>query len=192
MKPARQGAFDALCGLYSIVNAVELVGIRGRRSAFHRVLFWRLVRGVGTERLTRAVVSGIDTDDLVDAARKAFRSLRRSYGIRLSMTRAVVPDLVTDLHGFGQWARMRTADGRTAVIINVVTPWVDHWTVVGRVELGCIRLRDSGVLERLDFKRFGVKGSYRVNLEDVLVINRSDDLGEIRAQNLVRSRRASS
>lgn len=176
MRPVRQGAFDALCGLYAVVNAVEVVGLKGPRSSFHKRLFDRLVVGLDHDDVKFAVTDGLGPDELIGAARKAFRWVDRTYGVKLSIRRPRHAGLVSDADEFLDWFDRATDDGRHAVIVNVVMPWLDHWTVAARRDGRRLIVRDSHGLQTLDLGRFTLGGgAYRLRADHTLLIARRDD-----------------
>ncbi|MBX9574047.1 MAG: hypothetical protein K2X07_00210 [Caulobacteraceae bacterium] len=189
MKPLQQGSLDALCGLYSIVNAIEVVGLKGPRCAFHKHLFDRLVMGLDREVLRDAVADGLGPDELITTARKAFRWLDRRYGLRLKMTVARRAAFARDAGEYLDWFDSATADGRHAVIVSVVMPWLDHWTVAARREGRKLIVRDSLGLQSLDLGRFTLGGgAYRIRADHTLLIARTDGGGPAHLKALQRSR----
>ena len=191
MKPAHQGAFDGLCGLYAIVNAVERVGIIGRRSAFHRSLFVRLAKGISAEDMHRVIETGSDAGELAVVARRAFRTVLRDYDIKLSISRPFMRRKMTELPEFLTWLDAIASDRRHAVIVNVVMPWVDHWTVLDRRNGQYLLVRDSNSLRSIDLARFRLRGgSYRIRIQQTLVIERRGGPDRIRAEDIVKPNRS--
>ena len=59
MRAQKQGDLDGLCGLYAIVNAIELTGVVGPKSTFHRRLFKRLLNGLAEGELHQAMIDDV-------------------------------------------------------------------------------------------------------------------------------------
>lgn len=173
MRAVRQGELDALCGLYAIVNALEVVGVRGRRSSLHSSLFRRLVASVGEDHLRDAIWHGISTDDLIAAAQKAFRWLHRRYRVKLMAKRAFARKPPTSSDAFFNWLDAAMAEPRQGVIINFVMPWTDHWAVAVRRQGFMLVLRDSSGRQTLDLRRFRLRGgAYRIRAASTLLVTR--------------------
>ncbi len=187
MRAVRQGAFDGLCGLYAIVNAVERVGIKGPRSAFHKSLFLRLAKAIPAHGLHRVLGSGIEADELAVVARRAFRTVQRDYDIKLTIRRPLMRSKFTQLPEFLSWFDEIARDQRHAIVVNVVMPWVDHWTVVDRQQGPHLLVRDSSGLRPLDIQRFRIRGgSYRIRIHQTLVIERIGGPDHVRAEDLIK------
>lgn len=173
MRAAKQGAFDAFCGLYAVVNAVELVGVTGRRSALHRDLFHKLALGLTPHELRRAVMCGLEAEEIIAASRKAFRWLRREHDIDLRIGRPFVDRDFADTADFLRALRLLTADQPRAIIFGVALPDGTHWTVVSGWQGRWLTVRDSGRLRRLDLTRFKLRGGrHRFLVEETIVIRR--------------------
>lgn len=173
MRPAKQGGLDSLCGLYAIVNAVELVGVTGRRSTLHEDLFAKLICALPPHRLRTGLLCGLDVDDLLTASRRAFRWLRKTHDVDLRI-RAPFADREFE-HGvdYIEAIRAQNETWRKAVIIGVAIPGGSHWTVMRAIEGQRLYVRDSGRLIHLDLRRFDLKrGRYHFIAEDTLVIER--------------------
>lgn len=173
MRPVKQGDLDALCGVYAIVNALEQLGVTGRRSVVHTQLFERLVLSLTPHQLRSSLVSGLEADDLLYASRKAFRWLRRVHGIDLRIRRPFEEREFVSESDYVEVLRAQSATWRRAVIIGFDMPGGSHWSVVRSIEGRRLYTRDSGRLTHLDLRRFGVAGSrYRFLTADTLVIIR--------------------
>lgn len=173
MRPVKQGSLDALCGVYAIVNALEMVGVVGRRSELHRELFRKLIAALPPHELRGAVVCGLSGEELLRAARRAFRWLRRTHGVDLRIRAPLADCAFDETAQFIEFLGTRARDWRRAVIICVEFPGGSHWTVVRAIEGRKLYLRDSGRMTRLDLDRFDVtSGRYRFLAQETLVIQR--------------------
>jgi len=182
MRAAKQGAFDRLCGFYAVVNALDLTGIGGPKCGFHQELFDRLIRALDGDQLSKALEEGMEAAELTRASRSAFRWLGRTYNLKLGVGTPKAAASAATMLDFIDWLDRNVGDGRTAVLLNVVMPWLDHWTVAVRRDGRRLIVRDSGTLRALDLSRFQLRGgSYRVRAEQTLLIRRSDGLGTVHA-----------
>ena len=173
MRPVKQGALDALCGVYAVVNALEMVGVVGRRSRLHRDLFSKLILALPAHQVGGAVICGVEAQDLMRASRRAFRWLRRTHGVDLCIRAPLADRRFEETAPFLDFVRSQAQDWRRAVIVGIEFPGGSHWTVVRAIEGRKLYLRDSGRMTRLDLDRFDVRrGRYRFLPEDTLVIQR--------------------
>ncbi len=185
MRAQKQGDLDGLCGLYAIVNAIELTGVVGPKSTFHRRLFKRLLNGLAEGELHQAMIDGLSQDQLLDIGTRAFRSVRRSYGVRFEIEPLADTWSPHDFVGFLDAIGDLTLQPQTAVILNIVMPWVNHWSVVHRCNQQVLELRDSGRLRRLVLHRFALSASsYRLGGRYTLIIRRVGGPTRIRAVDL--------
>ena len=172
--PAIQGELDALCGVYSVVNAVQWALHTGSAAAnfgqvkpltsFERqTLFDELVMALGKRRpLAKFVTGGISSLELtrllhiardwVFAHRSAELVPRRPfYGRRKVAKRQVISLLTKHL-----------AMPRSAAIISV--EWtLPHWTVATGLSRKRIRLFDSGYGVFITLKSISYRGPGRPN-----------------------------
>ena len=173
MRPAKQGVLDALCGVYAVINAIELVGVVGRRSPLHRELFSKLVCALPPDRLRAGVVCGLGADDLTAASRKAFRWLRREHGVDLRIRQPFADHEFEQTPTYLDAVRAQAENWQRAVIICIEIPGGSHWTVLRAIEGRRLYVRDSGRLTVLDLSRYDLKrGRYRFLTEETLVIQR--------------------
>ena len=173
-RPAIQGELDGLCGVYSIVNAVQWALHTGSAAAnfgqvkpltsFERqALFDELVLALGKRRpLAKFVIGGISSLELtrllhigrdwVFAHRSAELVSRRPfYGRRKVAKRQVISLLTKHLAMPG-----------SAAIVSV--EWtLPHWTVATGLSRNRIRLFDSGYGVFLTLKGISFRGAGRPN-----------------------------
>lgn len=186
MRAQKQGDLDGLCGLYAIVNAIELTGVVGPKSVFHRRLFKRMLEGLPERELHRAMTHGLSHHQLIKVGSHAFKSLRRRYGVGFQIEGAVAEWSPDDFAGYLAYLDRLSKQPRTAVIINVVMPRVDHWSVLKGIGLASIELRDSGRLRFLKRDRFAFRGSsYRIEAICTLVVRRVGGPPTLRAITLI-------
>lgn len=75
MRPARQGDFDGFCGIYSLINALDVAGFSTPRSAVHQRIFVALTDALPNRKLRVAIHRGLKGKDLVRASRVRLASL---------------------------------------------------------------------------------------------------------------------
>ncbi len=185
MRPQRQGDLDGLCGLYAVVNAIELTGVVGPKALLHRRLFNGMLEGLSEGELHHAMVHGLSRDQLIDVSSYAFRRLRRRYDLKLQIEAAAADWPLGDFDGFIELLHRLSVQPKTAVIIDLVMPRLDHWTVVRRVRLGRLDLRDSEDFRSVALDRFALRGSpYRIEARCTLVVRRLGGPDRLRACDL--------
>lgn len=172
MRPARQGDFDGLCGIYALVNALDLAGGKRPRSPVHRRLFVALAEALPGGKLRTAIDTGLDGRDLVKAAALAFPAFKKSLGGSVSVIRPFRKATFKTNEEFVEAIADIMASGRSALILNVSTPAYDHWTVAASITSEAITLRDSGALKELRLARYTVRrGDYRIRPKETLLVH---------------------
>jgi hypothetical protein len=172
--PMLQGELDGLCGVYSIVNAVQwtlhtstttasAIGRAPKRLTDREqvALFDRLVAALGKrrpfEKFVTGGVSSLELPRLLHISREWLSEHRNAvlvtrrpfYGQRAVATPRVVTLLTDHLAAPG-----------SAVIVAVERP-LSHWTVIMRLSRKRIRVFDSGY--RMYLKVNGYRGADRPN-----------------------------
>lgn len=181
MRAVKQGELDALCGIYALINALEVTGVTGPRSPMHKQLFRRLTLGLPADRLQAAMFDGLDSEDLLETGSKAFRWLGRRHRIRVSLERPWHDTDFTGVEAYIDQLRQSARRSDTAVIVNVHLPGYSHWSVVRRFEGKRALLRDSGPLRQLELERFSLdRGRYRFSSIDTLLLTQSTGSGSSR------------
>jgi hypothetical protein len=174
MRTARQGTLDGLCGLYAVINSLDLVGVApGRGSKLHEKLFYQLVYGLGAVTLLQAMQDGVTAFELVNTTTLAFDWLEATYGVKLEISQPLLSSRIRSPQSF-----LRTLDGylakpETAVIISYTKPYTAHWTVVREISRTQMTLRDSSrgnYLELAEFRDSDSKCCFQI--ADTLLIKR--------------------
>lgn len=174
MRAVRQGELDALCGIYALINALEVAGVKGPRSVMHKQLFRRLTLGLPADRLQAAMFDGLDSEDLLETGGRAFRWLGRRHRIWVSLERPWHDVDFPDVDAFLASLRGTAQSHDAAVIVNVHLPGYSHWSVVRRFEGRRALLRDSTGLKQLELERFSLdRGRYRFSAIETLLLTRS-------------------
>ena len=174
MRTARQGTLDGLCGVYAIINALDLVGVDPPRgSRLYRDLFKEITHGLRAVALLAAMQDGIHVDDLAAAATLAFGWLHAVHGYQLEIGQPLRDRRLRSTRSFLAALRGYLREPETAVIISYERGWYAHWTVVRKVASTELLLRDSGGLGTLqlsDFDHPGCRCAFR--MVDTLLIRR--------------------
>lgn len=173
MYAAKQGAFDALCGVYAIINSLDLVGLRRPKSLLHRQLFEHLLGGFTGEELKFALHHGIEAADLLRIGRRGGAWLKRRHAVCLTFRRPFHQRPFANLGDYLVALRRLTNTDGAAVIVRFDIPSLSHWSIARRVLTTEILLRDSLAFRSLEMSRFSLdEGRYRLHPEDTLVIRR--------------------
>lgn len=172
MRPARQGDFDGFCGLYALINALDLAGGKRPRSPVHRRLFVELAEALPGGKLRRALDDGLDGRDLIKAAGRAFPAFKKWLGGSVSVSRPFRKATFKTNEEFLEAMAGIMASGRSALILNISTPTYDHWTVAASITPQAIVLRDSGALKNVRLARYTVRsGEYRILPRETLLVH---------------------
>ena len=163
MRAARQGDFDGLCGLYAVINALDLAGCRRPRSPVHRKLFVGLAQALPGGKLRAAIGDGLGGRELIKAATLVFPGFRKSLGGLVTVSQPFRKATFETNEGFLEAMADIMASSRSALILNVSTPAYNHWTVAQEITPRAIIVRDSGALKELPLGRFTIRrGPYRI------------------------------
>lgn len=172
MRPARQGDFDGLCGLYALINALDPAAGSRPRTPMHRDLFVALAHALPRQKLRQAMDVGLEGNDLIDAATSAFPLFKKRLGGHVSVMRPFKRQLFKTDADFLEAISDIMASGRSAIILNVHTPTYRHWTVAETITAEDILIRDSWALKALSRARYTVKrGPYRIHPSDTLLVH---------------------
>ncbi len=170
MRVAIQGAFDGLCGVYAVINALEPAGLGGRRSKLQKRLFVELTGALPTSRLRAAMDYGLAASDLLPAARRALRALADTPGGALTIERPFRRrrfECVTDFFS----ALASLAENHSGgIIVRFRTTSMCHWTVVTDIRPRTLTLRDSRGWRQIKRSKF-MDGGYRIYPEDTLFLS---------------------
>lgn len=149
MLPYDQGCLDGLCGIYSIVNATNLI-VRNMREKEAIKLFGKCMRHVEKHRsLGKVSTAGIDENDLWSILQKLVLvdypvNIERPFYRNGKMS---VNDYLRELREyFGQ-------GGKRSAIISVEDEDGDHWTVIKAMTTKQISLFDSSLMKTINVDR---------------------------------------
>lgn len=170
MRPAKQGAFDGLCGIYAIINALDIAGLSTPKGRMHKELFVLLTNALPAPRLRAAMDDGLTPADLRLAARKVSSSRRASNTVQLTLRQPLQRRGLSSTAEMVHTLRELAAVQGNAVIVQIACPGYRHWTVLRSVGDRSARVRDSGLMTLIDFRKFGLRGRYRIVSEATLVL----------------------
>lgn len=174
MRTARQGSLDGLCGVYAIINALELAGVDAPRgSRLQRDMFKQLTHGLGAVGVLTAMQDGLQPEELVATTTLAFEWLKATRGFGLAVEQPLRAGRVRSTRTFVAAVRGYLAQPETAVVISYERGNGAHWTVARDLSSTHIQLRDSDGVSALriaDFQRHS--SAWRFRPADTLVIRR--------------------
>ena len=161
-EPFRQGHLDGLCGLYAIVNALDLLrdgGFTHSEDEAGRIM--RALIDAVPERFPRAIWDGTKVQHVrrMLAAADLFARKRYRFGVDWNE-----PFLQRDFGTPGDYLaalREELAGGHLA-IIGLAPPW-DHWTLVRAADEGGFDCVDSIELKRLALPDLHIRKRARDN-----------------------------
>jgi hypothetical protein len=172
MRPARQGDFDGLCGLYALINALDPAGCRMPRSPVHRKLFVALAAALPSRKLGKAIDEGLEGKALVKAAAVTLPMFKRGLGGLVTVSQPFPEATFRTNAEFVAAIADIMASGRSALVLNVSAPAYDHWTVAASITPLAITVRDSGALKELRLDRYTVRrGRYRIRPAETLLVH---------------------
>jgi hypothetical protein len=153
----KQGQYDGLCGVYSIVNAVgELTKTSEKDQDRRKALFDIVCGQLNEDRLLlSAVTGGISAGDYDVFIRRALEAIEAETGIGIDVaTPFRGGQFATDAFYDGLVAHIGT-QGRSLVVLWVSGGW-DHWTVVRSISEARVNLIDSDGRDHLPRKSCSV------------------------------------
>lgn len=154
VRPIRQGSIDHLCGIYSVLNATEVVigkyrvdRKRKRKSSQRKTLFNDLIGHLAKNNLLKdALTTGIDDIDigLIDVAVESVRSYQNQ---KMRKRKAFETDDVT-LDEYWEQLTQHLYQPDSAVII-LLTGRIKHWTCVKAITPEAMILSDSTGMKKI-------------------------------------------
>ncbi|PTQ77397.1 hypothetical protein C8R26_10843 [Nitrosomonas oligotropha] len=154
--PIRQGSIDGLCGVYSVMNATEVVIGKfhydrklGRKASQRRVLFKNLIGYLSKyDLLEETLIWGSDDIDakggFIDIA---IKSVKKYQMRKLRKKIAFDTDDVT-LNAYWEKLTEHLNRPESAVII-CLSGRIKHWTCVRRITPSAMILSDSSGIRRI-------------------------------------------
>lgn len=161
MRAAYQGEFDGLCGIYSVINAIQQLGMRDPHRTIGKSVFRSIVKSLSAEALRAGLTDGIDADDLVPATRAALAKIRRKHQIDLRLHQPYRHRAYDTPSRFLSDLKREIDSPTRAAIVSVTLPNSAHWSVVRSLNTRTVVFRDSARLSRLPVGGFGINGGRR-------------------------------
>lgn len=150
LTPYRQGRFDSLCGIYALINGFAHARRHDPLRYFPtKRLFTTLVARMGKIRGdTSFCGDGIDYDEFRKLAKTARRFHREEgHAFELLPPKRLLdrpyPKKAGDDAARREWLRAASVIPDAAVILDINTPWISHWSVLAGVEEDRLLLFDS-------------------------------------------------
>jgi hypothetical protein len=146
----RQGSLDCLCGVYSTLNAIEIVIGRYRLSqktknhiTYKRALFNTLIGHLARKNMLKhALTNGIDRlDSKSGLINVAIKFVMKHHKLEINAQRA----FDGDEHSLEEWWEKLSLhlSNQDAVAIILVTGRINHWTCVKQITAEGLVLADS-------------------------------------------------
>ena len=134
--PFEQGGLDALCGIYSLVNADKIV----KGTTDHAELFHLIIHHLASkDKLADTLVNGMLLKDVKAIVAEILEN-RWEWGIRFAgVGTPNLKDFWKEMHDF-------LLGGKNRAIIICLSGIHDHWTVVKGITKDRLVLHDSGGL----------------------------------------------
>lgn len=158
MAPYRQGGLDALCGIYALINGfahaarADPIPYFPRKKLFthliHRAAYWR-----GDPSF---VCDGLTHDEIRYLTKQAARFLgRKGHTFRATPARKLLGRPLSprgDDDDRGAWLHEAAKLSHCAVILDINTPWISHWSILARVDGESVHLVDSNGMRAVSIK----------------------------------------
>jgi len=169
--PAIQGELDALCGLYSVVNALQWVLHTANIATLRRplnsderqALFNKLAIALGTRRpLAEFMAAGIGSSDLSRLLRVSREWVFKHRNAALESRRPFYRRRTVPMPRVVRLLTQHLSMPGSAVIVGFEPP-LSHWTVITGLSATRIRLHDSGGRVYLPVNAIDYRGRGRPN-----------------------------
>ena len=177
LTPMRQGSLDGLCGLYAVINAIQLATFPDRRLT-RRDMVGLFEVGIDTLRpsktLAAVLLHGMHEPLWRKVAAAVVGAANDVTGVRLELVQ--VP-LTAKTNAFTLVRHIRYHVGRGRPALLCVTGRINHWTVVSRVSRTRLTLFDSSDRAWLRANTIGVDGpanpmAYGVRKQGLVIVYR--------------------
>lgn len=150
LTPYRQGRLDSLCGIYALINGFAYARRHDPLRYFPtKRLFTTLVARMAKIRGdTSFCGDGIDHDEFRKLAKAACRfHCKKGHAFELLPPKALLDQpyskKASDDRLRREWLRAASDITDIAVILDINTPWISHWSVLAGVDEDRLLLFDS-------------------------------------------------
>lgn len=155
-EPFRQGHLDGLCGLYAIVNALDLLhdgGLTHDENEAHRIM--RALIEAVPERFPRAIWDGTKVHHIRRMLNAADAFARKRYKFALDWNE---PFLRRDFDTPAEYlaALAQELEGGHLAVVGLAPPW-DHWTLARAARPDGLECVDSIELKHLPVKDLHIR-----------------------------------
>lgn len=149
--PRRQGNLDALCGIYAIINAFAHAARDQPLHYFPTKRLFMLLIAKATDRRgdTSFIGDGLTHAELKHLCKRAARFHRKhGYEFELMSPKDLLPDRPyprnpEDVAGRCVWFANAVAQPAHAVVLDINTDWISHWSVLTSARDERLTLYDS-------------------------------------------------
>lgn len=154
----KQGEFDGLCGLYSMLNATGLL-LPDTSYDLHQLYFSRLISHIERSMSANTIVKGL-------GPRQMWSLILR---LRTLVSSKQATDLMVEWAKAGSvmetWEILRDNVSRDSLAIIGLSGSVEHWTVVTDINRRYARFLDSGSLTGVSVERLRRRGRAAADIE---------------------------
>lgn len=141
--PYRQGSLDALCGMYAIVNAINLCLPRSNTRNDICVQVFEDMIWAASGRMAAHMVRGLYVQDISVFLSSAQRTLHK-WSLRLSYHRPFVRErTLRQSQYLGRLAQFLEVKNRSCIVSIGHPMFRHHWTAVNAITPRTLRLTDS-------------------------------------------------
>lgn len=157
-RPFQQGGLDGLCGLYSIVNAVEILHGEGLSEKHAEALFKRIALKIGA-KFPHALWDGTGMPEVREMLDEAGDFAGKELGFSFTRREPFHNVAFVNARDFRQRLGTLIVPGAVA-IVGLSKPW-DHWTVVDKAGKETLFLFDSVAMKRVRTADISIKQGAR-------------------------------
>ena len=155
MAPFRQGGLDALCGIYALINGFAHAARADPIPYFPRKkLFTHLIDRAAYWRGDASFVcDGLTHEEIRYLTKQATRFIsRKGHAFSATPARKLGRPLSRrgDVGGRAAWLQEAAKLSHCAVILEINTPWLSHWSVLAQVEGERVYLIDSNGMRAVE------------------------------------------
>jgi hypothetical protein len=169
-KPVTQGDLDGTCGIYSIINAIDLIWPDIREE--ERASVFKFACMAIKDRFPDVLWNGTTRGDVAQMLSLVQKVLRQ-----LSWRQPFLHNVVAPAN-FGEFSESLAAlinNDYCFAIVGLEKPW-EHWSVAHRLTRYQMIMTDSCHLQRIPLRLCGLKGDgteYEFNFADTFTLSRS-------------------
>jgi hypothetical protein len=160
LAPHRQGDLDGLCGIYSVVNAINHLFMIRPAPGFSEHMFETVARAIPARFYPDVLWDGMDVDLLSRIARKAVASVKEDIDFDIKVSTPFSKERFKSRDDYLDALELELAKGFSVFIVFVDWPkrqgGGSHWTVLKDVRRDHLTLFDSSSQRKLPLARLGL------------------------------------